>query len=209
MIAESRPVLDSRPIGSVFGSIGHVLTGVGVVSTAASSIDLPGLAAGITAQLEPTALLAARLRHIIRPAGVLGDEPGRSIWASPSIDIPLYAEVVRIDPELLMPGIGDLATRASASPRSMARMSRRSCWAPIRACPRDDLAGIPGGPCRHVAAHVLGPCGRGPGIAAATFRRLRHGADALGSHPEAGADPARTLVLVIKGELVRRRIPTR
>ena len=206
MIAESRPVLDSRPIGSVFGSIGHVLTGVGVVSTTASSIDLPGLAAGITAQLEPTALLAARLRHIIRPAGVLGDEPvPASIWASPSIDVPLYAEVVRIDPELLMPGIGDLADESVGLAAingtyveafllgANHELAREMLWREYPA----DLAGTwlrmfwdPAGADGAAAGDI-------PPVAA--WRP-----SALGSHPGAGADPSRTLVLVIKGELVRR-----
>jgi hypothetical protein len=206
MIAQLRPVLDTRPINSVFGGIDHVLTGAGTVSTTASPIGLQGLAAGITAQLEPTAALAARLRHIIRPASALGDEPvPASIGASPSIDVPLYAEVARIDPELLMPGVGELADESVGLAAVNAayveafllganhELAREMIWREYPA----DLAGTWLRMFWDRAAAGVAAAGDIPPVAA-----WRPGA--LGSHQEAGADPARMLVLVIKGELVRR-----
>ena len=206
VMAQSGPVLDTRSIDSVFGGIEHVLTKGGAVSTTASSIDLQGLAAGITAQLDPTAVLAARLRHIIRPATALGAEPvPASIWASPSIDTPLYAEVVRIDPELLMPGVGDLTDESVGLAVINAayvevfllganhELAREMVWREYPA----DLAGTWLRMFWDHAATGVAAGGDIPPIAGWL-------PGALGTHPEAGTDPARTLVLVIKGELVRR-----
>jgi hypothetical protein len=206
VIAEARVMLDSRPIGSVFGRVDQVLAGKGAVSTGAVPIDLSGLTAGVKAQFEPTAVLAARLRHIIRPAGMLEDEPvPASIWASPSIDAPLYGEIVRIDPELLMPGIGDLADeRVGLATINGAyveafllganhELAREMIW---REYPAD-----PAGTWLRMFWDYAGAdAGAGGDIPPVAAWRP----SALGSHPQAGTDPARTLVLVIKGELVRR-----
>lgn len=206
IMAQTGPVLDTRPIDSVFGDIEHILTKGGTVSTTASSIDLQGLAAGITAQLDPTAVLAARLRHIIRPATALGAEPvPESIWASPSIDTPLYADVVRIDPELLMPGVGDLTDETVGLAVINAayveafllganhELAREMVW-------REYPADLAGTWLRMFWDHAAaGDAVSGDIAPIAAWRP-----SALGTHPEAGTDPARTLVLVIKGELVRR-----
>ena len=116
LLDQTSTAFTSKSVSSVFGGIDHILSGAGTVSSTASAFDLSGFATTITAQLEPTAVLAARLRHVIQPASALGDEPVPSaIDPAPLIDDPLYKDVVRIDPELLLPGAGELPMRAWGS----------------------------------------------------------------------------------------------
>jgi hypothetical protein len=204
VLTDSQLLVDTRPVDSVYGGVDHVLTGSGAVSETAETFDLHAVAASINSQLDATELLAARLRHVIEPAGVLGSEPVPSaLQAAPSIQDPLYADVVRIDPELLMPGVSGLPDEVVGLAAVNAahvetfllganhELAREMLWREYPA----DLTGtwLPAFWDRTAAG------GSGDIAAIADWKP-----SALGTHEAAGTDPGQMLVLIVKGELLRR-----
>ena len=192
--------LQARAVGSVFGLLDHEASGLGTAVQVIRDLELGELADIVRSQLEPTAVLAARLRSVISPADALGLEPvPASLSISPELHVALYRKLVNIDPELLMPGVGSLpddsvglAVINQASVEAFLlgvnyEFARELAWREYPA----DLAGTwlrtfwdSGGAAEDI-----------PPVAAWT-----HGA--LGTHAE--TDPGQVLVLVVKGDLLRR-----
>jgi hypothetical protein len=160
--------------------------------------------------MDPGRLLRARVRHIIRTAKPLGREAvPAALRVEPDLRHPLYEELVRLDPELLMPGVGSLPRDTVALARlntafveafllgANDMLAAEFAWREFPADPRgtwlscfwnaiEDAEPGPGTPAR----------GDIPAIAG--WPR----ASRLGSH--AGHDPAQTIVLILKGDLLRR-----
>jgi hypothetical protein len=189
-----------REVDSVFGPLEHDVSGLGAAVLLTGDLELGQLAAIVREQLEPTALLAARLRELIEPADALGDEPVPGAFrVSPELRQSLYRKLVSIDPELLMPGVGSLpadsvglAVINEASVEAFLlganhEFSRELAWREYPA----DLGGTwlrtfwdSGGAAEDIPpvdAWMTGP---------------------LGTHAATGA--GQMLVLVIKGQLLRR-----
>ena len=100
---------EPRPVLSTAGILDHAVSGLGVALASDETIELAKLAQTVSAQMDPAAVLSARLRAVVSPADALGEQPvPASIWVSPELRDPLYRMLVRIDPEYLLPGVGEL-----------------------------------------------------------------------------------------------------
>jgi hypothetical protein len=202
-LAPSAPAaVEARPVDSVFGPLEHLPSGLGTGVTLAADLELGELAGIVRAQLEPTAVLGARLRSVVRPADTLGAEPvPASLSASPLLLVPLYRKLVNIDPELLMPGVRSLPPDSVG----LAVVNQASVEA--------FLLGA-----NHALASELAWREYPADLAGTWLRTFWDSGDAtediqavdswrpggLGTHWSAGMDPGRVLVLVIKGDLLRR-----
>ncbi len=192
--------LEPLAVGSVFGLIDHEISGLGTAVLIIRDLELGELADIVRAQLEPTAVLAARLRSVIQPADALGAEPvPASLSVAPDLPVALYRKLVSIDPELLMPGVGSLpddsAGLAAINQASVEafllganhEFARELAW---REYPAD-----PAGTWLRTFWDSATAAEDIPPVDAWT-------PGALGTH--ATSDPGAVLVLVIKGDLLRR-----
>ena len=201
--ARARPTarLVTHPVDSVFGELDHVASGLGMAVTLDAELDVGELADIVRAELDPTAVLAGRLRALIEPAEALGGEPvPAGLSAAPELTVPLYRRVVSIDPELLLPGVGALPAdsvglgainQASVEAFLLGanyELARELIW---REYPAD-----PAGTWLRTFWDSGGAATDIPPVSDWTT-------GALGSHP-GGANPDQVLVLVIKGDLLRR-----
>jgi hypothetical protein len=193
--------VEMHPVDSVFGELDHVASALGTAVSLDAELEVGELADIVRAQLDPTAVLAGRLRAVIEPADALGEEPvPAGLSAAPELTTPLYRRVVNIDPELLLPGVGALpadsvglgaVNQASVEAFLLGanhELARELIW---REYPAD-----PAGTWLRTFWDSGGAATDIPPVGAWT-------AGALGSHP-GGASPDQVLVLVIKGDLLRR-----
>ena len=189
-------------VDSVFGLIDHVASDLGIAVVLDRELDLADLAGLVRTAMEPTEVLSARLRTVIQPAEALGAEPvPAGLSAAPLLPVALYRKLVNIDPELLMPGVGSLPpdsvglaviNQAAVEAFLLGAnhgFARELLWREYPA----DLAGTwlrtfweSGGAAQDIAAIADWKTG------------------ALGSNWTTGDDPAQMLVLVVKGDLLRR-----
>jgi len=196
------PLLAPRAVDSVFGALDHVVSGLGLAVRTIGELELGDLAGVVRGQLEPTAVLSARLRQVITPATALGSEPVPASLAAPlELVDPLYRRLVQIDPELLLPGVGSLppdsvglaeinqATVEAFLLGANYELARELAW-------REYPTGL-GGTWLRTFWDAIEPTGDIAPVDAWTT-------GALGTHPAAGTDPGNVLVLVIKGDLLRR-----
>ena len=192
----------TRLVDSVFGAIDHVASGLGVAVLIDSELELRALAGIVRAGLEPTAVLGARLRQVVQPAGALGDAGvPASLAVTLELTDPLYRRVVAIDPELLLPGVGALP----ADSVGLAEVNQASLEAFLLGANRElgrelawrEYPTAPGGTWLRTFWDALEPAGDIAPVADWTPGRL-------GTHPGGGADPGAVLVLVVKGDLLRR-----
>ncbi len=192
----------SREVGSVFGPLEHDVSGLGTAVISTGDLGLGTLAGIVRERLEPTAMLEARVRALVEPAASLGDEPvPASMGVSPELRQPLYRKLVSIDPELLMPGIGSLPPDSVGlavinQPSVEAfllganhEFSRELAWREYPA----DLAGT----WLRTFWDSVGAAEDIPPVDAWTT-------GPLGTHAATATDPGQVLVLVIKGDLLRR-----
>ena len=199
----SRPgELEGLLVDSVFGPLEHAASGLGTAIAAPSDLELGELAGVVRTQLEPTAVLAARLRSIVEPADALGAEPvPASLSASPVLPVPLYQKLVKIDPELLMPGVRSLP----ADSVGVALINQASVEAFLLGANDEFARELVW---REYPADLSGTWLRTFWDSGGTTEDiLPVGAwtsGALGAHPAGGTDPGQVLVLVIKGDLLRR-----
>jgi hypothetical protein len=205
--AEPAPV-EARAVDSVFGAIEHVASGLGTAVSLASDLDLGELAGIVREQLEPTAVLAARLRQVIQPADALGVEPVPAAFrVSPELAVPLYRKLVNIDPELLMPGVGSLP----ADTVSLALINQASVEAFLLGANHEFARELAW---REYPADLAGTWLRTfwdwGGVTEDIPPVDSWTSGALGTHwsaetdPAAETDPGQVLVLVVKGDLLRR-----
>jgi hypothetical protein len=126
-----------------------------------------------------------------------------ALYVEPQFDTPLYLELVRRDPELLLPGVGQLAdnTVGLASLRTEFiesfllganyTLGREFLWR--------EFPAAPGGTFLRTFFDAAGPGATSTDVPPVADWKP---ASALGSH--ATIDPERTLVLIVKSELLRR-----
>ncbi len=194
--------LQARTVGSVFGPLEHEASGLGTAVVMIGDLELADLAEIVRGQLEPTAVLGARLRALIQPADALGPEPvPGSFRVAPELPMALYRKLVQMDPELLLPGVGSLpadsvgvAVINQASVEAFLlganhEFARELSW---REYPADTA-----GTWLRTFWDTAAATGDIPAIDEWKPR-------ALGTHASAGTDPGQVLVLVVKGELLRR-----
>jgi hypothetical protein len=174
-------------------------------------LDLGGTQAILRSAVDPVPVIAARAGLAVR----IGDrallqgidgiqvhqrEPLDQVMVGPLIPIPLYGPLATADPDRLLPGIGtipdDTVTMLETNPRFVEafliganhEMNRELMW---RRYPTDQR----GTPFRRFWAHTDGKDDIGP---IAAFDP----AVALGAH--SGADLNGSLVLLVRGQLLRR-----
>jgi hypothetical protein len=200
---------ETSAVMTVNGLADRYLSVLGVAAGGDTELDLDALAVTAAAQMDPTALLSARLRHLIEPATPLGVEPvPASIWVAPELRDPLYAMLVRVDPEYLMPGIGELPDDTVG----LAKINQPFVEAFLLGA-NDGLA------CeilwREYPANLTGTWlrtfwdSRGAttdeGLPVEDVLAVADWEEqGLGTHATEAMDPGRILVLVIKGDLPRR-----
>ncbi len=177
---------------------------VAVDGGGAAALDTADLAAVVSEKLDPAALLRVRVRALIQApwSDVEADVPAAFTF-SPAYPDPACELLVRMDPELLMPGVGDIPANTVSVAKVNARfveafllganheLGREFAWREVPVDPADSWmrtfwGSLPGG--------------------TEDIERVAAWDDsALGAHqPADGADPDRILVLVVKGDLLRR-----
>lgn len=172
----------------------------------AGAAPLSSLALIVADRMDPTALLAARVRSIVAaPAGAWGAErvPARMAF-SPEYPSPLYAALVAIDPEYMMPGVGTIPEDTVALAKlngafveafllgANDELRRELVWREVPIRLRDTWLRT----FWNRGDDTPGDIGK---VAA------WNDAEALGLHaPAGGVDPARVLALLVKGALLRR-----
>jgi hypothetical protein len=176
--------------------------------TRADKAELDGLAAVVRSKLNPAAVLRLRVRSLIQPSSVLGsdDVPAR-LGTDPQFPMPLYELLVRIDPELLMPGVGSIPTDTIALAHihgafveafllgANHELGQEFIW---REFPAD-----PGGTwLRTFWDSVVEDPSSDSGAFEDIARVATWEPDELGTH--ATRDPDQLLVLIIKGDLLHR-----
>ncbi len=198
----SRPLPAARPVDSVFGMRDHAVSALGVAVPPGDGLDLGVLGGIVAEQLEPTAVLAARLRQAVAPAGTVSGEPvPASVRVGLELTDPLYRRLVAIDPELLLPGIGALP----ADTVGLAVVSQPSVEAFLLGANNELAAELRW---REFPVDLGGTWLR-------TFWESVDGArdippiaawapGPLGTHHGARRDPGQLLVLIVKGDLLRR-----
>jgi hypothetical protein len=191
-----------RPVDSVFGKRDHAVSALGAAVALGDGPDLGVLAGIVAEQLEPTAVLTGRLRQLVAPAGALGGEPvPASVRVGLELTDPLYRRLVAIDPELLLPGIGALP----ADTIGLAAVSQPSVEAFLLGANNQLAQELRW---REFPVEVGGTWLR-------TFWDSVDGArdippiaawapGPLGTHAGARRDPGQLLVLIVKGDLLRR-----
>ncbi|EDM74213.1 hypothetical protein PPSIR1_27093 [Plesiocystis pacifica SIR-1] len=163
---------------------------------------LAAVATQIRKRIDPDAALAAQLRARIRaPEGAWRGRPVPSrMWVSPRFPSPLYDDIVAMDPELLLPGVSDLANNSVGLAQINAafveavlvganhELAREFRWREYPSLLGDTWL-------RQFWAALDGQADIG---AIARWKPR-----ALGQH-QLGVDPGRALVLIVKGDLLRR-----
>ncbi|GEM_PF-974915 len=159
-------------------------------------------------RLDPEALLRVRVRHLIQPSSLLGTEDvPASLAMDPQYPDPLYELLVRIDPELLMPGVGTIPQDTVALAKLNAsfveafllganhELGREFLWREFPADPGDTWLRVFWDA---VMADPLSDSG-----AVEDIPRVREWAtDGLGNHTT--RDPDQVLALIVKGDLLKR-----
>ncbi len=158
--------------------------------------------------LDPEALLRVRVRHLIQPSGLLGPEPvPASLKIDPQFPDPTYELLVRIDPELLMPGVGTipkdtvaLAVLNAAFVEAFLlganhELGREFLWREFPAEPTDTWL-------RTFWDSVEGDETTDSGAVEDVPRVAAWAPSALNTHST--YDPDQVLVLIVKGDLLRR-----
>lgn len=201
--------IDAResPVGST--AVWRSDAGLGpmpVASTNPSDAELPGV---VRLLVDPAQLLSLRVRSMISPAEALGAEDvPASLTIAPMFLRPLYEYLVAIDPELLMPGVRGLVSNTVGLTRVNQsfveafllgvnhELGREFLWREFPCDLREtwartfwDSAGATdaeGNPLVDIEAIA------------------DWGSTALGEHGSSWVDSDQILVLVIKGELLRR-----
>ena len=191
-----------RLVDSVFGTLDHALSGLGTAVSVAGELQLGDLAGIVRVQLEPTAVLGARLRSVVQPADALGVEPvPASLGASPVLPVPLYQKLVKIDPELLMPGVGSLP----ADSVGLAVINEASVEAFLLGANYEFARELVW---REYPADLTGTWLRtfwDWGDATEDIEPVDSWtSSALGTHGASGTTEGQVLVLVLKGDLLRR-----
>jgi hypothetical protein len=198
-----------RSVASAFGTTEVATSSLGSGRPADRTADVTALAVRVRNAIDPQRVLAARLRDLVRPATTLGSEPvPADVFITFQIDDPLYRLLVRLDPEFLMPGVGELADESvglAAVNQSFieaflvganTELARELVWREYPAklsdtwlrtfwdnAGKEDASGQPVTDVPEIASWKTG---------------------SLGTHPSPSLDPSRVLVLVVKGELLRR-----
>ncbi len=199
-MATRNPINNLR-VGSVFGPLDRLVSGLGTGIAETGDLALSALAAIVRTQLEPTAVLSRRLRQTIEPAEALGDEPvPASLPAALDLPDPLYRRLVAIDPEVLMPGAGTLAPDSVG----IAKVNQASVEAFLLGANHElarellwrEYPTPVGGTWLRQFWDATEPNGDIPPIEA-----WRPGP--LGTHAIEGGDPDNMVVLVVKAELLR------
>jgi len=171
----------------------------------ASAVAVTEFAAVVSETLDPSELLKVRVRALITaPAGAFGDEPVPArMTFSPSYPLATYELLTRIDPELMLPGVGRIPDDTCALATLNApfveafllganlELEREFIWREVPVDPADtwlrtfwDSAGGEVENIARVADWTTGP---------------------LGTHPATtDFDPKQILVLIVKGDLLRR-----
>ena len=189
-------------VDSVFGLIDHVASGLGIAVIIDRELGLADLAGLVRTALEPTDVLSARLRAVIQPADVLGAEPvPASLSASPLLPVPLQRKLVNIDPELLLPGVGSLPPDSVG----LADINQAAVEAFMLGANLEFARELAW---REYPADLAGTWLRtfwDSGGAAEDIRAIADWSTAaLGNNWTTGNDPGQMLVLVVKGDLLRR-----
>ena len=170
-----------------------------------STLALTECAAVVRETLDPSELLRVRVRSLITaPAGAFGDEPVPArMTFSPSYPLATYELLTRIDPELMLPGVGQIPNDTCALAKVNApfveafllganrELGREFIWREVPVDPADtwlrtfwDSAGGDVENIARIADWTSGP---------------------LGTHPATkDFDPDQVLVLIVKGDLFRR-----
>jgi len=187
---------------SAYGAIDLLVSHRGT-GTSEAVVDLASIAADVRRTLDPTPALRARLRRVVRPADALGDEDvPASLFVPLTLPEPLYRWLVAIDPELLMPGVGDLAPESVGAAvveqpfveafllGANHELARELLWREYPA----ELTGT------FLSTFWDSVDGSGGGDIAPIDAWEP---EALGTH-HGPIDPGQVLVLILKGELLRR-----
>src|SRR5690606_7259886 len=162
----------------------------------------------VRSALDPAALLRVRVRHLISPPELLGDQDvPAGLRIDPQFPEPLYELLVRIDPELLMPGVGTIATDTIALARinpafveafllgANHELGREFIWREFPADPRATWL-------RSFWDSVVADASSDSGAVEDIPRVREWRPGALGTH--CTSDPEQTLVLILKSDLLER-----
>ena len=157
--------------------------------------------------MDPEQVLAARVRAIIQPSTLLGDASvPAGLQVDPLITRPLYEDLARRDPELLMPGVNQLPKDSVALARlntdfvealllgANHELGREFLW-------REFPADLRGTWLRTFWDAVVLDEGAFSNVDIAPIRDWKQRSK-LGTH--CTLDPERTMVLVIKGDVLQR-----
>ncbi|MCA9686681.1 MAG: hypothetical protein KC457_31235, partial [Myxococcales bacterium] len=218
-VAQAKSISLVQPVGAKvlagkLGALGTRAKGAPAPAPTPAELELRALANAARAGLDPDAILGARLQTLVRaPTGWARAQwqqatkaspvPAR-LQACPSFDAPLIDALIARDPELLMPGVGRLPADSIGLAQingafveafllgANHELAREFVWREYPA----DL----GDTWLRRFWDTLDEGGQ-PSFDIAPVDRWKP--RALGTHQQ-GVDPARTLVLVIKGQLLRR-----
>jgi hypothetical protein len=173
------------------------------------ALSLTEAAVVIREKLDPKSILKLRVRALVKeaPSSAWTEDVPESMWVDPAFPAPTYSLLAKISTDFLLPGIGDVPDNTMALAKVNAafiesfllganlELSREFIWREFPADLTDtwlrvfwDTAGATsedGTPIEDIA------------------RVAEWSSGSLGTH-QSGMDPERVLVLLIKGELLRR-----
>jgi hypothetical protein len=171
----------------------------------AGALPITDSAALVRDKLDPAALLQVRVRALVSaPASAWTSEPVPSkMGFAPVYADPLYELLVKIDPELLLPGVGAIPSDTVALSRTNPAFVEAFLLGANRELGREFMwREVPIDPADTWLKTFWDPVGTGVGDITAVSDWSE---GPLGSHqPLGGINPEQVLVLLVKGDLLRR-----